>query len=158
MQGVIAILEDDERWAKAMKEEIQSIFPSTRTVFFDNAPEMLAWLEEGLSSVALLCLDHDLGPNRQYHGETFDPGIGRDVAGFLATHRPSCPVLIHSSNTEGAYAMQFILEDAGWSVERVAPFDDLTWIKAQWSARVAALGKETKRKDKSEQRNQSDRQ
>ena len=123
-----------------MKEEIQRLFPSARPVFFDNAPDMLAWLENGLPSVLLLCLDHDLGPNRQRHGETFDPGIGRDVAECLATRKASCPVLIHSSNAEGAYAMQFTLEDACWSVERVAPFDDLTWIKAQWSERVAALG------------------
>jgi len=81
---------------------------------------------------------------RQRHGQVFDPGIGRDVGEFLATRTASCPVLIHSSNTEGAYGMQFILEGAGWSVERVVPIDDLTWIKAQWSQRVADLGRKTK--------------
>lgn len=144
MRDVIAILEDDQRRADAMKEEIQRLFPSARTVFFDNAPDMLEWLRNGLPSVRLLCLDHDLGPNRQRQGETFDPGIGRDVAEFLAARKASCPVLIHSSNAEGAYGMQFTLEDAGWSVERVAPFDDLRWIRAQWSERVAALGKKAK--------------
>ena len=144
MRDVIAVLEDDQRRAEAMKEEMQRLFPSARIVFFDNAPDMLEWLESGLPSVRLLCLDHDLGPNRQRQGETFDPGIGRDVAEFLATQKASCPVLIHSSNAEGAYGMQFTLEDAGWSVERVVPFDDLTWIKAQWSERVAALGQKAK--------------
>jgi len=40
--------------------------------------------------------------------------------------------------------MQFTLEGAGWFVERVVPIDDLTWIKAEWSQRVADLGKKTK--------------
>ncbi len=144
MRDVIAVLEDDQRRAEAMKQEIQRIFPLSRIVFFDNAPDMLEWLDNGLPSVHLLSLDHDLGPNRQRHGETFDPGIGRDVAEFLATKKASCPVLIHSSNTEGSYGMQFLLKDAGWSVERVAPFDDLTWIRAQWSERLAALGQMSK--------------
>jgi hypothetical protein len=139
MRDVIAVLEDDQRRADAMKEEIQRLFPSARTLFFDNAPDMLEWLGNGLPSVRLLCLDHDLGPNRQRHGETFDPGIGWDVAEFLVTKKASCPVVIHSANAEGAYRMQFKLEDAGWSVERVAPFDDLTWIKARWSERVATF-------------------
>jgi hypothetical protein len=127
-----------------MKEEIQRLFPSARSVFFDNAPDMLAWLENGLPSVLLVCLDHDLGPNRQRHGETFNPGVGRDVADFLATRKASCPVIIHSSNAEGAYSMQLSLEAAGWSVERVAPFDDLKWIKTQWAECVVALGHKAK--------------
>ena len=145
MPDVIAVLEDDQRRTDAMKEEIQKIFPGVHAAFFDNAPDVVGWLRDNLQSVCLLCLDHDLGPNRQRHGEEFDPGIGRDVADLLATREPSYPVLIHSSNEEGAYSMQFILEDgAGWSVERVAQFDDLTRIKAQWSGRVAALGQKAK--------------
>ena len=105
MRDVIAVLEDDQRRAEAMKQEIQRLFSSARIVFFDNAPDMLEWLGNDLPSVRLLCLDHDLGPNRQRHGETFDPGIGRDVEEFLVTRKASCPVLIHSSNTEGAYGM-----------------------------------------------------
>lgn len=144
MRDMIAVLEDDQRRAEAMMEEIQRLLPEARTVFFDNAPDMVEWLKDNLPSVRLLSLDHDLGPNRQRHGQVFDPGIGRDVADFLATRKASCPVLIHSSNTGAAYGMELTLEGAGWSVERIAPFEDLTWIKAQWSQRVAALGKRTK--------------
>ncbi len=140
MTDIIAVLEDDPLRTAAMQEEIQRLFPSTRMVFFDNAPDMLSWLESSLSSVRLLCLDHDLGPNRQRHGQIFDPGIGRDVSEYLATQKASCPVLIHSSNMEGAYSMQFMLKDAGWFVERVSPYDDLKWITEQWSERVSALG------------------
>jgi len=136
---VIAILEDDERRTVAMREELHQLFPEVESVFFDNAPDMVAWLRDNLRAVCLLCLDHDLGPDRERDGRTFDPGVGRDVVDFLVTQEPRCPVLIHSSNTEAAYGMRFALDDAGWLAERMAPFDDLAWIKAEWSGRVAAL-------------------
>lgn len=145
MQDVIAVLEDDQRRAEAMKEEIQRLVPHARTAFFDSAPDMVAWLQDNLPLVMLLSLDHDLGPDRQRQGKTFDPGIGRDVAEFLVTRAPSCSVLIHSSNVEAAHGMQFTLEDAGWSVERVAPFDDLAWIKAQWSGLVVVIVEKAKK-------------
>lgn len=136
---IIAILEDDDRRTEAMRDEIQRSVPQMNAIFFDNAPAMLAWLKVNLSNVRLLCLDHDLGPNRQQDGQVFDPGIGRDVTDFLVTKKPSCPVLIHSSNFTAASGMENILENAGWTVERIAPFDDLKWIKTQWSGRLEAL-------------------
>ena len=137
----IAVLGDDPRRTDAMRQEVRELFPEAQAVFFDNAPDMVAWLKDQLQSVGLLCLDHDLGPNRGREGVEFDPGTGRDVADFLSRQAASCPVLIHSSNPAGADGMQFTLEEAGWSVERVVPFDDLTWIKAQWSRRVGVLGR-----------------
>ena len=138
MLDVIAVLEDDERRGDAMREEAKRLFPTVKAVFFDDAPSMMRWLKDNLLSVSLLCLDHDLGPNRERGGTIFDPGSGRDVADFLTTRQPSCPVVIHSANANSAYGMQFTLEEAGWSVERVVPFDDLAWIEAEWSGRVAA--------------------
>jgi hypothetical protein len=134
---VIAVLEDDGRRADAMREELERLFPETEAVFFDDAPGMVAWLEDNLSSVSLLCLDHDLGPNRQRRDAIFDPGSGRGVADFLATRQPSCPVIIHSANATSAYGMRFVLEGAGWSVERVFPFEDLAWIGTEWSRQIA---------------------
>jgi hypothetical protein len=139
MGQIIAILEDDKRRVQAMKDELRLQAPSASLVFFDNAPDMIAWLKDNLASVRLLSLDHDLGPNRTRGGTTFDPGIGRDVADFLAGRPASCPVLIHSTNVDGARGMQFVLEAAGWQVDRVSPFEDLLWVKAQWSGRVATL-------------------
>ena len=139
MAAVIAILEDDERRAEVMQHEIRKLLPEVDAVFFDNAPDMVAWLENALVAVRLLCLDHDLGPNRKREGREFDPGTGRDVVEFLVTQRASCPILIHSSNSTGADGMQYALDDAGWTVERVSPFDDLAWVEAQWSGRVKAL-------------------
>ena len=139
MATVIAIVEDDEPRRDAMQAEIKTRLPGVETIFFDNAPDMLAWLKANPRVARLLCLDHDLGPDRQRGDQAFDPGIGRDVADFLATQEPCCPVLIHSSNTQGACGMQFALEDAGWSVKRLAPFDDLAWVGEQWIGRVQTL-------------------
>ena len=134
---IIAVLEDDDRRTDAMREELERLFPEMEAVFFDDSPGMVAWLEDNLPSVSLLCLDHDLGPNRQRGDIIFDPGSGRDVADFLATRQPSCPVIIHSANATSAYGMQFVLEGAGWSVERVFPFEDLAWIGTGWSRTIA---------------------
>ena len=65
---LIATLEDDERRTGAMCVEIERVFPDAKAVFIDNAPDMIGWLEKNLPSVALLCLDHDLGPNRRRDG------------------------------------------------------------------------------------------
>ncbi|MDD2734737.1 MAG: hypothetical protein PHF56_12410 [Desulfuromonadaceae bacterium] len=139
MPDIIAVLEDDERRTEALRDEIMRLFPQLTMSFFDNAPDMVAWLKDNLGNVRLLCLDHDLGPDRQRDGQVFDPGIGRDVVDFLAVQKPSCPVLIHSSNSTAAFGMQFALETAGWVVERVIPIDDLLWVKAQWSGRLETL-------------------
>jgi hypothetical protein len=136
---MIVMLEDDERRTMAMQDEIRKSLPGIELVKFDNATDMVAWLKDNLTWVRLFCLDHDLGPNRKRNNREFDPGSGRDVADFLTTIKPCCPVLIHSSNIDGAHGMQFVLETAGWTVERVDPIDDLAWIKDQWSAQVEAL-------------------
>lgn len=135
MPNVIAVLEDDPGRTAAMKDVLATL-PATDVVFFDNAPDMIDWLNSNLSKVCLLCLDHDLGPNRDRDGERFDPGIGRDVVDYLITQAPACSVIIHSSNSMGASGMQTALEEAGWSAERVVPFNDLAWVTERWNERV----------------------
>ena len=97
---------------------------------------MLAWLRDHLERAPIIALDHDLGPSRLRDGERFEPGIGRDVADYLATRAPVCPVVIHSSNSPAADGMQFCLEAAGWTVTRVYPCDDLAWIERDWLAEL----------------------
>ena len=139
MRNIIAILEDDEQRTVAMMQALENLSPDSRIVFFDNAPDMISWINENIPSVRLFCLDHDLGPDRVRKGKKFDPGVGRDVVDILCTKPASCPILIHSSNPVGAEGMQFALEYAGWSVVRAYPFEDLTWIQAHWIKRVAGL-------------------
>jgi hypothetical protein len=137
-KNVIAILEDDERRQQGMTRLLASSFPEYAAVFFDNAPDMLVWLDEYLVKVCLVCLDHDLGPSRIREGERFEPGSGRDVADFLAGHEPCCPVLIHTTNYMAAPGMILALESAGWAVDRVVPFSDLDWLEAAWLPAVTA--------------------
>jgi hypothetical protein len=129
--GVLVLLEDNARRAEAMCR-VATTNLGIPVVHHDNAPDMLAWLAKHLGRAVLIALDHDLGPSRIRDGERFEPGIGREVADFLAEHTPVCPVIIHSSNGPAADGMQFCLERAGWSVTRVYPLDDLTWVERDW--------------------------
>jgi hypothetical protein len=101
-------------------------------VVFDNAPDTVEWLQDHLEGAALICLDHDLGPNRDRDGEIFDPGTGRDVVDHLVTRKPCCHVLVHTTNSLAAPGMTMALEDAGWSWSRVVPYNDLEWVRADW--------------------------
>lgn len=148
MNRLTAILDDDSRRTDLMTEELQKLFPDVRVVVFNNVPEIIAWLRINLQSVDLLSLDHDLGPNRVRFGTVFDPGNGRTVANFLARRQAHCSVLIHSSNTVCADGMQFALEESDWSVERIVPYDDLSWIKEEWLPRAAAIIRQRMRQDK----------
>src|SRR6266568_2788161 len=98
MRGIIAILEDDPRRTETMKEVLEDAGSKYELRFFDNAPEMIAWLDQHLQEVVLLSLDHDLGSNRSRKGKPFDPGTGRDVAEFLAKRACLCATMIHSNN------------------------------------------------------------
>ncbi|HID98692.1 MAG TPA: hypothetical protein EYP59_00155 [Thiotrichaceae bacterium] len=141
MTQLIAILEDDERRTLAMRLILKQKQPECLQAFFDNAPEMIAWLKNNLSSVTLISLDHDLGPNRDKKGEVFDPGIGREVVDFLVSQRPICPVIIHTTNPQGGEGMKWALEEGGWQHETVIPFQDIEWIEGLWIRKVLELGK-----------------
>jgi hypothetical protein len=129
---VIAVLEDDARRHEAMERLLSEHCAAYTTMFFDNAPDMIAWLPANLPHVALICLDHDLGPNQVRDGEVFDPGTGRDVVNQLCLYAPSCLVIVHTSNYLAAPGMMLALEEAGWDVARAVPFDDLVWLTREW--------------------------
>jgi len=139
MRRVIAILEDDPRRTKAMREVLKEIGSEYDHHFFDNAPEIIAWLEEHLDEVEMLSLDHDLGGNRPQKGGQFDPGTGRDVAEFLAARRCTCPTMIHSNNYPAVLGMCRVLEDAGWKFSCVVPYGDVEWIGEAWRGEVRKL-------------------
>ena len=84
---VIAILEDDPDRTCELTKCLHAQCPGYEVVVFDNAPDMIAWLALHLEELRLVCLDHDLGPNRIRDAEVFDPGTGRDVADYLADRR-----------------------------------------------------------------------
>jgi hypothetical protein len=119
-----------------MISALDETIPQAVYHFFDSAHAMVAWLEDSISSPhgsapALISLDHDLELLKTEDGSV-DPGDGRDVAQFLSTVKPFCPVIVHTSNSTAAISMTSTLQDAGWNVSRVYPENDLEWIKTAW--------------------------
>lgn len=142
MANTIFVLEDDEQRTVSMRNLVSTVYPQHDLVFIDNAPDSIDWLHANLHLAVLICLDHDLGPNRQRHGHVFDPGIGRDVVEFMVTREPTCPVIIHSTNNPAAYGMRARLKEAGWTWSRIIPYGDLEWISELWFPKVMKhLGK-----------------
>jgi hypothetical protein len=41
-------------------------------------------------------------------------------------------VIIASTNSVAADAIENALREAGWKTRRVVPFDDMEWIKTDW--------------------------
>ena len=135
-RDTIAILDDEPDRLHAMTPILAERFPQFNVVTFDNAPDISKWFADNLPSCVLICLDHDLGPNRNRDGAAFDPGIGRDVSDYLCSRDPVCPIIIHTTNTDARPGMIFTLEDAGWIVSYVSPYSDVLWVREVWADEV----------------------
>jgi CheY-like chemotaxis protein len=127
----IALLDDDPKRIEAMQKVLSGY--DQGVVHFAGAPEMIAWLTEHLPSLRLLSLDHDLGPYEATPSSAPLPGNGQDVVDMLVHHKPTCPVIVHSSNEWAAAGMVVALRQAGWTVRRVIPTDDVLWIESSWA-------------------------
>jgi hypothetical protein len=128
----IVILEENLDRQAAMRPVLADRFYMYEVRFFDNAPETIAFLDGHLADTLVVSLDNDLELKPGPDGSTLDPGEGRQVAEFLAEHPPACPVVIHTTNSAAAAAMQESLGGAGWKTRRVDPFDDMAWIASDW--------------------------
>lgn len=93
---------------------------------------MVEWLRVNLKDVIFISLDHDLELLPGENGRMVDCGTGREVADFLATQPARCPVVIHSTNYPAAAGMEIVLTDAGWSVDKIAPYGGLEWMNETW--------------------------
>lgn len=131
----VAILEDEVDRITAMRASLAEVLPTLEIAIFDEAQQMIAWLGSHLGQVALISLDHDL-PLRQEADTIIDCGTGRQVADYLVSMPPTCPVIVHSSNNPCASGMFFALKDAGWPCSRVYPSADPAWIPDAWAAQV----------------------
>jgi CheY-like chemotaxis protein len=145
MEEMIAILEDDPGRIQIMEERLKESFPDYASIFFNNAPDIIAWLKQHLQECCLISLDHDLGPSWERDGQLFDPGIGRDVVDYLITQLPQCPVILHTSNSEAEIGMEMALTDANWQSERVIPnpsldaIDPWEWVDQEWVGTLKRL-------------------
>jgi hypothetical protein len=135
----VAILEDDPDRIGELAACLRDELPDLRAVVFDNAPDMIDWLAEHTDELRLICLDHDLGPNRLRGHREFDPGTGRDVADYLAKCRCICPVLIHTTNSLALPGMEMVLDDACWVHSHVMPYNGLEWVREAWIEKVVEL-------------------
>jgi hypothetical protein len=136
---LVAALDDDRDRCLEMRRSLVQAVPEATLEFFDSAPDMIAWLARHLDSVALVSLDHDLGPSRFRDGMLFDPGTGRDVTDFLVEMDRSFPVVVHTAAGPRSKGMLKLFEHAGWPCVQVEPKGALEWIAADWVPRVAEL-------------------
>lgn len=125
---MLLMLEDDGERIERFTAVLAVIAPSLPLVIWRSAKKMLREVEPFLPSARLISLDHDLEPQE---GDEEDPGDGIDVARFLASRRPLCPVIVHSSNGTRSDWMMGEFELGGWKAKRVAPIGE-DWIEAYW--------------------------
>ena len=128
----ICILEDNPQRHATMRDCLDDRFHQYKAVFFNEAALMIEHLREHLSEVIAIGLDHDLELIPNGKGKPTDPGTGRQVANFLAELPPTCPVVIHSTNSAAAKGMEMLLDEKGWTTYLVHPWGDLKWIGTEW--------------------------
>jgi DNA-binding NtrC family response regulator len=128
----IAILEDNAGRQAIMRDCLADRFYTCDAHIFDDADEMIRFLDANLADTLVISLDNDLDMKPGPEGRCVDPGEGRQVAEFLARKQPVCPVIIHTTNSDAAAAMEEMLSAAGWKTHRVLPFDDMNWISTHW--------------------------
>ena len=131
----ILILEDDFTRIERFKVVLNSIGTGFGLKVWRNAKKMISELDRYIQMSVLISLDHDLNPVKPGGS---DPGDGLDVARFLASRTPVCPVIIHSSNISRSEMMMGELELAGWKVKRVGPIGD-DWIEIDWASLAKQL-------------------
>ncbi|MBI3041887.1 MAG: hypothetical protein HYY78_03575 [Betaproteobacteria bacterium] len=130
------VLEDNPNRAAAFQDAAKRCRHAEAIRIWRIAAQMIQELPELLSGASLLSLDHDL--YKQSDNDP-DPGCGRDVANYLARHKPHCPVIIHSTNTDAAWGMHNELTSAGWKVEIIHHLDEADWIATRWLALAQKL-------------------
>jgi hypothetical protein len=128
----IVILEDNRDRQAVMRACLADRFYTFDPHFFDNAGEAIRFLDDYLADTLVISLDHDLELKPGPDGRPIDPGTGQEVASFLAARAPACPVILASTNSSAAGAMEKVLRGAGWKTRRVIPFDDMHWIENDW--------------------------
>jgi hypothetical protein len=95
----VLILEDNLDRLEGFRRAVRSLGNEWVTQEWTSATAMIAECEEHFEKAKLISLDHDLVAASS---NTTDPGTGLQVASFLASYLPFCPVIVHSSNTDAS--------------------------------------------------------
>jgi hypothetical protein len=138
---MLLMLEDSAERVERFTATLRRVDPTVRLHVWRNAWTMLREVEALLPAARLISLDHDLDPE---DGASDDPGTGWEVAKFLATLPPVCPVIVHTSNGERGDWMMGEFELAGWKHHRVAPLGD-DWIERDWRRLVRRILKRNRK-------------
>ena len=125
---IIMILEDNADRIRGFESAVSSLGPTYRLHLWNDAPTMIKECLTLLPDTCLISLDHDLNP---LPGATSDPGTGLEVATLLGSQPPTCPVIIHTSNTERRWSMHNEFRFGKWQVEIVPPLEQ-SWIERYW--------------------------
>jgi hypothetical protein len=138
--GTIFLLEDNPARLARMRAVLAAAFPAHAVRVEDDCHAAIAFLSAHQPEIDLISLDHDLDsvPRPGEHPPV-NHGCGRDVANFLATQPPTCPVIIHTSNATAGDGMFYELKRAGWPVTRVYPHDSHAWVDTDWAETVQRL-------------------
>lgn len=133
-RDTILILEDNAERRAYFTLAVASL-PGVSLVVWPDAPSMIRELPDWLGRARLISLDHDLNPQ---HPDSPDPLTGLEVAVFLATQPPCCPVILHTTNYLRVDSMDRELRDGGWQTVQIRPFRD-DWIEQFWLPKVREL-------------------
>ena len=123
--NTLLLLEDESERVTRFRTAANRLGLSAK--LWRSAHELLEVLETQLSSAVLISLDHDL---LSEPGEP-DLGEGVMVAKALAEREPSCPVIIHTSNSTRGDWMEGDLQLGGWTYRRILPIGD-EWVEVDW--------------------------
>lgn len=128
----ILILEDNEDRRREMLRLLDEHDRSIEIYLTPVAADAIRYYQQHHVEIIVIALDHDLEDLMGNDGEKIDPGTGRDVSDFLSQQKPTCPIVIHSTNRLAVDGMELDLTEAGWKIERIAPHGDLEWIPQAW--------------------------
>ncbi len=131
MDEFLLMLEDDSDRLARFGPVIARARPGLKFMHWHNAHTMIRECPPYLHSCRLISLDHDLDPEPGMG----DPGDGLLMAKFLAPLRPTCPILIHTSNGDGARRMVGEFELEGIAARTILPLG-ADWIERFWRAKM----------------------
>jgi hypothetical protein len=126
---LLLILDDDRTRLRGFDEITSRLGVDWVVKAWRDAFSMTSELDRHLAGAQLISLDHDLYKDSPSDP---DPGSGRVVADYLSKRKPTCPVIVHSTNTDAAWGMHNALRAGGWAVELVHHLNQPKWIEELW--------------------------
>lgn len=129
------VLEDTETRIARMTRVVEDAWGSGSWEQVSDAGIAVSRLGMLYDGLRVISLDHDL-----FAAETGkDRGVGMDVVLWLEHRRPTARIIIHSANGPAAAEMFNRLQRVGFTVCRVFPMKDDSWIESDWMTEVKRL-------------------